>query len=67
MSDYGHQASNIGTQNILNLTDLEILAKKTHNDDVVVETTDGEIAVIHLTWSAKAEQSGYPIMRVYKD
>ena len=57
----------IGTQNILNLTDLEILAKKTHNDDVVVETTDGEIAVIHLTWSAKAEQSGYPIMRVYKD
>jgi len=45
----------------------ELIARKTHNDDIVLELENGNIAVVHLTWKAKKEIEGYPITRIYKD
>ena len=45
----------------------ELIARKTNNDDIVVELDDGRIAVFHLTWKSRKEIDGYPITRIYKD
>ena len=44
-----------------------LIAKKTNNDDIVLELEDNSIALVHLTWSAKQEATGFPITRIYKD
>ncbi|MEZ5022748.1 MAG: hypothetical protein R2728_05695 [Chitinophagales bacterium] len=46
---------------------LDLLARKTNNDDIVLELEDGRIAVVHLTWKSKKETNGYPITSIYKD
>lgn len=46
---------------------IDLVAKKTNNDDIVLELDDGRIAVVHLTWKSRKEIEGYPITRIYKD
>ncbi len=45
----------------------ELIARKTNNDEIVLELEDNRIAVVHLTWKSKREKEGYPITRIYKD
>jgi len=47
--------------------ELELIARKTHNDDIVVELEDQRIAVVHLTWKSKKEMDEFPIVRMFKD
>lgn len=46
---------------------MELIARKTNNDDIVLELEDNRIAVVHLTWKSKKEIDGYPVTRIYKD
>ena len=46
---------------------IELIARKTNNDDIVLELENGNIAVVHLTWKSKREIDGYPLTRIYKD
>ncbi len=52
---------------LLHNVDAELIARKTNNDDIVLELENGTIVVVHLTWKSKMEMDGYPITRVYKD
>lgn len=52
---------------ILQNETFELIARKTNNDDIVLELEDGRVAVVHLTWKSKTETNGYPITRIYKD
>ena len=52
---------------ILNNKPIELVARKTNNDDIVLELENERIAVVHLTWKSKKEVDGYPITRIYKD
>jgi hypothetical protein len=38
----------------------EVVAKAMPQDDIVVVTSDGVVALVHLTWSGHTEQSGWP-------
>ncbi|WP_408033167.1 hypothetical protein [Tenacibaculum xiamenense] len=49
------------------LQNTELIAKKTNNDDIILELEDKRIAVVHLTWKSEKENNGYPITRIYKD
>jgi len=52
---------------ILYNKNVELIAKKTNNDDIVLELEDNSIAVVHLTWSAKQEAEGFPVAKIYKN
>ena len=52
---------------MLRYQNTELIARKTNNDDIVLELEDERIAVVHLTWKSKKETNGYPITRIYKD
>uniref|UniRef100_UPI0026136245 hypothetical protein n=1 Tax=uncultured Aquimarina sp. TaxID=575652 RepID=UPI0026136245 len=52
---------------LLHNENTELIAKKTNNDDIVLELEDERIAVVHLSWKSKKEIDGYPLTRVYKD
>jgi hypothetical protein len=52
---------------LLRNVNMELIARKTNNDDIVLELEDERIAVVHLTWKSKKEVDGYPITRIYKD
>lgn len=43
----------------------ELIARKTNNDDIILELDNGTITVIHLTWKSKKEMKGYPVTRIY--
>ncbi len=45
----------------------ELIARKTNNDDIVLELENGKLAVVHLTWKSKTEVDGYPITRIYEN
>lgn len=45
----------------------ELIARKSNNDDVVLELENGKIAVVHLTWNSKTEADGYPKTRIYEN
>ncbi len=45
--------------------DLEVLAKREDNDDVLIGLSDGRLAVVHLTWSSKKEVLPYPKTQMY--
>lgn len=45
----------------------DLIARKTNNDDIVLELENGKIAVVHLTWKSKTEVDGYPITRIYEN
>lgn len=46
---------------------IELIARKTNNDEIVLELENGNIAVVHLTWKSKRGIDGYPITRIYND
>ena len=52
---------------LLRHQNIELIARKTNNDDIVLELEDERIAVVHLTWKSRKETNGYPITRIYKD
>ena len=52
---------------LLKVKKIELIARKTNNDDIVLELENGNIAVVHLTWKSKREIDGYPITRIYKN
>jgi hypothetical protein len=52
---------------ILHNEPIELIARKTNNDDIVLELEDERIAVVHLSWKSKKEVDGYPITRIYRD
>jgi hypothetical protein len=54
-------------KHILTNESFELIARKMHNDEIVLELEDEKIAVVHLTWKASKEVNPYPITRIYKD
>ncbi|MFD0862539.1 hypothetical protein ACFQ1M_10005 [Sungkyunkwania multivorans] len=52
---------------LLRNENFELIARKTNNDDIVLELEDERIVVVHLTWKSKKEIDGYPITRIYKN
>lgn len=40
--------------------ELRVIARAIPQDDVVVETTDGRVALVHLTWSGHPETPPWP-------
>ncbi|WP_299136818.1 hypothetical protein [uncultured Tenacibaculum sp.] len=52
---------------LLRNENFELIARKSNNDDIVLELEDEQIVVVHLTWKSKKEIDGYPITRFYKD
>ena len=46
---------------------VQLIARKTSNDDIILELEDKRIAVVHLTWTSKKEFKDYPKTRVYKN
>ncbi|WP_025665359.1 hypothetical protein [Aquimarina megaterium] len=57
----------LSDDHLLRNENAELIARKTNNDDIVLELEDERIAVVHLTWKSKKETNGYPITRIYKD
>jgi hypothetical protein len=45
----------------------ELIARKTNNDDIILELDNETIAVIHLTWESKKQLEGYPVTRIYNN
>lgn len=41
-------------------TDLRVIARALPQDDVLVETVDGQVALVHLTFSGHAEAPPWP-------
>lgn len=52
---------------LLRNKNVELIARKTNNDEIILELENGNIAVVHLTWKSKMEIDGYPVTRIYKD
>ncbi|WP_299184675.1 hypothetical protein [uncultured Aquimarina sp.] len=52
---------------LLHNENVELIARKTNNDDIILELDDKRIAIVNLTWKSKKEIDGYPITRVYKN
>ncbi len=46
---------------------IELIAKKTNCDDIVLELEDGRIAVAQFTLKSKIEFESYPVTIIYKD
>ncbi|MDW3196529.1 MAG: hypothetical protein R8G66_29405 [Cytophagales bacterium] len=44
---------------------VEILAKRQDNDDILIEIENGQLALVHLTWSGKREQGSFPLTELY--
>ena len=44
-----------------------VIARRMDNDDVIIELSTGEIAVVHLTWSCKPECEGFPRTTIFRD
>ena len=44
---------------------LELIARNTTNDDLILELDDGSIAVTRLTWKGKQEVNEFPLTRIY--
>lgn len=50
---------------LLQKENADLIARKTNNDDIVLELENGNIVVVHLTWKSKID--GYPTTTIYKD
>jgi hypothetical protein len=44
--------------------DLRIIAQALPQDEVIVQTGDGGVALVHMTWSGHAESPPWPITEV---
>lgn len=45
---------------VLHGADLRVVARALPQDEVVVETTDGRVALVHVTWSGHKESPPWP-------
>jgi hypothetical protein len=45
---------------VLHGVDLRVIARALPQDEVVVETTSGQVALVHLTWTGHAESPPWP-------
>jgi integrase len=45
---------------VLHGSDLRVVARTLPQDEVIVEATDGRVALVHLTWSGHAESPPWP-------
>ena len=57
----------LSDNHILSNKSIELIARKTNNNDIILKLENGRIAVVHLTWKSKKEIEGYPLTRLYKD
>jgi hypothetical protein len=44
--------------------DLRVIARALPQDEVIVETADGGVALVHLTWSGHAETPPWPTTKM---
>jgi hypothetical protein len=49
---------------LLHGLDLHVIARAIPQDEVVVETADGRVALVHITWSGHAEAPPWPTAEV---
>lgn len=47
--------------------DFNIIAKRQDNDEILIKLENGQLAVVHLTWSGKKEEGVNPITKMYRD
>ena len=45
---------------VLHGADLSVVARALPQDEVVVETTDGRVGLVHMTWSGQREPPPWP-------
>jgi hypothetical protein len=45
---------------VLHAVDLRVIARALPQDEIVVETAGGEVALVHLTWTGHAESLPWP-------
>jgi hypothetical protein len=45
---------------VLHGADLRVIARAVPQHEVVVETADGRVALVHVTWSGRAESPPWP-------
>lgn len=45
---------------VLHGADLRVIARALPQDEVIVETADGRIALVHMTWSGHSESPPWP-------
>ena len=60
----------LSRKHILYGKEMEVIAKRQDNDDILVKITAGKsyFAVVHLTWSCKIEKNPtYPLTRIFND
>lgn len=57
----------VGPNHPLFQQEVEVLAKRQDNDDVLFELEDGMLALVHLTHSGKQEDDPFPITSFYHD
>lgn len=50
----------IGPGHVLHGVELHVIARATPQDDVIVQTTDGQVAMVHMTWSRRREAPPWP-------
>lgn len=46
---------------VLHAVDLRVIARALPQDEIVVETAGGEVALVHLTWTGHAESLPWPV------
>lgn len=50
----------LGIGHVLHGADLRVIARALPQDEVIVETADGQVALVHMTWSGHAESPPWP-------
>lgn len=56
--------SELSPGHLLHGVDLQVIARAQPQDEVVVETTDGRVALVHMTWSGHEESPPWPSTKV---
>lgn len=44
---------------------IDVIAKRQDKDDILVELENGQMAVVHLTWSGRQERGSFPWTEMY--
>ncbi|NOU61984.1 hypothetical protein [Marinifilum caeruleilacunae] len=57
----------LSEEHILFNQQVELLARNSSNDEIILELEDERVAVVNLTWSSIMESDNFPITRIYKD
>lgn len=57
----------LSEEHILFNQQVELLARNSRNDEIILELEGNKIAVVNLTWSATTESDNFPITRIFND